>query len=62
MNDNKKKAAIISFELIPDLLISEKEENLAEKYLLRVPDVEEQINLLKLIGRVKKAVDVANDK
>ena len=59
VNDNNKKAAIISFELISDLLISEKEEDLAEKYLLRVPDVEEQINLLKLIGRVKKAVDVA---
>ena len=59
VNENNKKACILPYEIISDLLISEKEEDLAEKYLLKIADVEEQINLLKLIGRLKKAMEVA---
>lgn len=59
INENNKKGTVIAFEFIADMLISEKAEDLAEKYLLRIADLEEQINLLKLIGHMKKAVEVA---
>lgn len=59
VNENNKKGVIISYELIADLLLNEKEDDLAEKYLLKINDVEEQINMLKLIGRMKKATEVA---
>ena len=59
VNENNKKSSIISFELIAETLLNEKEEDLAEKYLLKISDVEEQINILKLIGHVKKAAEVA---
>ena len=49
INENNKKGTIISFEMIADLLLSEKEEDLAEKYLLRISDIEEQINFRERI-------------
>jgi len=59
LNDKNKKSQTIPWFSVVDLLAEKSEYDLVEKYVVRLPDVDEQIVILKMINRFKTAIDVA---
>ena len=41
------------------MLIDLKQNDLADKYILKLPDIEDQMMTFKMMGKIKQVVDVA---
>lgn len=56
---NRGSSIIVPFDFIIDLCLENKQEELAERYALRIPDIGEGVSYLKYMGKYRMAVDHA---
>jgi len=57
--DKNKKSAVVPYYAIVEMLVDFKQTGIVDKYVLKMPDIEDQIMSFKMMGKTKGVVDVA---
>jgi hypothetical protein len=57
--DKNKRSAVVPYYAIVEMLVDYKENDRADKYVMKLPDIDDQIITFKMMGKIKQLIDVA---
>jgi len=57
--EKNKRSAVVPYYAIVEILVDYRQPELADKYIVKMPDVEDQLMTFKMMGKTKAYIDVA---